>query len=297
MEKQKQAYIYAITAVLIWSTVASAFKITLKYLNFIQMLFYSCIFSTLILFLILLFQNKIKLLKTYSKKEYLSSIILGFLNPCFYYIILFKAYDLLKAQEAQALNYTWSISVAVLSIFILKQKIKLKNIIAIIISFFGVLVISTQGDIIGFNFTNTTGVILALGSTIIWGLFWIYNIKDKRDEVAKLFLNFLFGFIFILIVILLFSDFEVPCKKGLFGAIYIGIFEMGITFVFWLKALKLSKTTAQVSILIYLSPFISLGLINIIVGEKILISTIIGLILIVGGILFQKYEGHKRKVK
>ena len=31
----------------------------------------------------------------------------GFLNPFLYYIILFKAYSLLPAQEALSLNYTW----------------------------------------------------------------------------------------------------------------------------------------------------------------------------------------------
>jgi drug/metabolite transporter (DMT)-like permease len=63
---------------------------------------------------------------------------------------------------------------------------------------------------------------------------------------------------------------------------------MGITFVFWMMALKLSKTTAMISNLIYLSPFISLVLIHFIVGETIFISTITGLILIVSGILLQQ---------
>lgn len=111
-----------------------------------------------------------------------------------------------------------------------------------------------------------------------------------HDEAIKLFLNFSFGFIFILIITLIFSEISILDYKGLLVVAYISFFEMGVIFVIWLKALKLSKTSAQVSILIYISPFISLGLINVIVGEKILISTIVGLILIVGGILFQKYK-------
>jgi drug/metabolite transporter (DMT)-like permease len=64
---------------------------------------------------------------------------------------------------------------------------------------------------------------------------------------------------------------------------------MGITFILWLMALKLSSTTAKVSNLIYLSPFISLILIHFFVGEVILISTVIGLAFIVGGIVLQQY--------
>ena len=289
MEKQESAYIYAIIAVLFWSTVASAFKVTLRYLDFLQLLFFASIASIIVLFLILLIQNKLNLFKEYSTKNYLHSVMLGFLNPFLYYVVLFKAYSLLPAQEAQPLNYTWSIMLVLLSIPLLKQKIGFKSIFAIFISYFGVFIISTRGDILGLTFTNLYGVFLALGSAVIWALFWIYNIKDQRDEVAKLFLNFSFGFIFILITMLLSSRMRIPAISGLAGATYVGLFEMGITFVLWLKALKLSRTTAQVSNLIYLSPFLSLVLIHLVVGEKILLSTIIGLIFIVAGIMLQQY--------
>ena len=290
MVDQKKAYAYAIIVVLIWSTVASAFKISLRYLNYLQLLFYASLISLLILFIILIFQNKLSLLKTYSKKDYLHSALLGLLNPFLYYIVLFKAYSLLPAQQAVSLNYTWAIQIVLLSVPLLKQKIGFKSVLAIIISYAGVLIISTQGDILALRVTNLYGVLLALGSAVIWALFWIYNIKDKRDEVVKLFLNFLFGFIFILIAIVFSKRLIIPKIPGFTSAVYIGLFEMGITFVLWLKALKLSKTTAQVSNLIYLTPFLSLLIINIMIGEKILISTIIGLILIVMGIIMQQYN-------
>ncbi|MCK4756387.1 DMT family transporter [candidate division WOR-3 bacterium] len=290
MVDQKKAYAYAVIVVLIWSTVASAFKISLRYLNYLQLLFYASLISLLILFIILIFQNKLSLLKTYSKKDYLHSAMLGLLNPFLYYIVLFKAYSLLPAQQAVSLNYTWAIQIVLLSVPLLKQKIGFKSVLAIIISYAGVLIISTQGDILALRVTNVYGVLLALGSAVIWALFWIYNIKDKRDEVVKLFLNFLFGFIFILIAIVFSKRLIIPKIPGFTSAVYIGLFEMGITFVLWLKALKLSKTTAQVSNLIYLTPFLSLLIINIMIGEKILISTIIGLILIVMGIIMQQYK-------
>jgi drug/metabolite transporter (DMT)-like permease len=288
MNQQSKAYLYAGATVLLWSTVASAFKVSLKYLDFLQLLFFSSIASTVVLFLILASQNKIGLLKQFSKRDYLHSLALGFLNPFLYYVVLFKAYSLLPAQEAQPLNYTWSIVLVILSIPLLGQKIGAKSVLAIFISYFGVLVISTRGNILGLKFSNPTGVLLALGSAFIWALFWIYNMKDQRDEVAKLFLNFAFGFVFILIAMLLSSRMKIPRTEGLLGAIYVGLFEMGVTFVLWLKALKLSKTTAQVGNLIYLSPFVSLVLIRVVVGETILPSTIVGLVFIVAGIIMQR---------
>ncbi len=289
MVNQRKAYVYAIIVVLIWSTVASAFKISLRYVNFFQLLFFAAATSLVILFIIVLVQHKVHILKECSRGDYLRSALLGFLNPFLYYIVLFRAYSLLSAQRAVALNYTWPIMIVVLSIPLLKQKIGFKGIIAIFISYIGALVISTQGNVLELGFTNLPGVLLALGSAVIWALFWINNVKDKRDEVIKLFLNFAFGFGFIFITGLVTSNIVLPDIRGLGGALYVGVFEMGITFVLWLKALKLSKTTAQVSNLIYIAPFLSLVIINIIVGEKILLSTIIGLIFIITGIIIQQY--------
>ena len=291
MKNQQQAYKYAIAAVLMWSTVASAFKISLRHLDFLQLLFYASIVSIVTLFSILLVQNKLRLLKKFSKKDYFHSALLGFLNPFLYYVVLFKAYSLLPAQEAQPLNYTWPIMLVLLSVPLLNQQIKLKSIIAIVVSFVGVLIISTQGKILNFKFTNPTGALLALCSAVIWALFWIYNIKDELDEVVRLFLNFVFGFFYILIFTIIFSKIIVPNVAGFLGASYVGLFEMGITFIIWSKALKLSETTARVSNLIYFIPFLSLIVIYFVVGEKILFSTIVGLIFIVIGIIMQQYEG------
>ena len=288
MKNQKIAYLYALGTVLLWSTVASAFKISLRYLDIIQLLFYASITSTVTFFIYLLFSKKLNLLKILSRKDYLRSALLGFLNPFLYYVILLKAYSLLPAQQAQPINFIWPITLVLLSIPLLNQKIRPRDILAVVTSFAGVFIISTRGDILGFKFTSPVGVLLALGSTVIWALFWIYNVKDKRDEAVGLFLNFAFGSAFILLSMLLFTKVKIPPLKGALGAVYIGLFEMGVTFLLWLKALKLSKTTAHVANLIYLTPFLSLLVISIAVGEKILLSTVIGLVFIVGGIILQK---------
>lgn len=289
MKPQSKAYIYALTAILFWSTMSSAFKITLQFIDYMQLLLMASLSSLIILFLILLIQGKHSLLKTLQLKDYLSSALMGFLNPFLYYFILFKAYTLLKAQEAGTLNYIWPIVLVLLSIPLLKQKISYKSIFAIVISFLGIIIISTEGHVLSLKFSNPTGVALATGSAIFWALYWILNIKDHRDEGIKLFLNFCFGFVYIFITCVIKGGIELPKSEALMGSVYIGLFEMGITYFLWLKALNLSINTAKVSNLVYLSPFMALVFIHLTVGERILPSTIVGLCFIVGGILLQKY--------
>jgi drug/metabolite transporter (DMT)-like permease len=293
MQRHTQAYVYAAAAVLLWSTVASAFKLTLRYLDVFQMLFYASAVSTALLFAILVAQGKLGLLRTYSRGQYARSAALGLLSPAVYYIILFRAYSLLPAQEAQPLNMVWPLVIVLLSVPFLGQRFGWITIVAMLVSFFGTLVISTHGDVLGLNFTSVEGTVLALGSAFLWAIYWITNAKDERDEVAKLFLGFAFGLVFVAIAVAAFSDFRVPDARGLFGAAWVGVFEMGITFVVWSKALSLARSTAHVSQLIYLDPILSLIFINIFVGETILGSTIVGLMFVVGGILLRELDGRQ----
>jgi hypothetical protein len=83
----------------------------------------------------------------------------------------------------------------------------------------------------------------------------------------------------------------IPGWQAVAGVLYIGIFEMGVAYVFWLKGLQLSVTTAKVSNLLFIAPFISLILINLIVGEPLLWSTLSGLAFITIGIILQKRIG------
>ena len=291
---QRKAYVFAIIAVLIWSTVASAFKLSLRYVDHIQLLFYAALVTVVVLFAVLVLQKKLHLLRDYTWKEYLRSAVMGLVNPFLYYLVLFKAYSLLQAQEAQPLNYTWPIWLVLLSIPFLKQKIKALSVVAILISFCGVVMIATGGRLSGLGFDEPWGILLGLGSAVIWASFWIMNLRDGRDEVAKLFLNFCFGTVYIFIVLVMFSDPIVVSRWGLAGMAYVGLFEMGITFLLWSMALRLSKNTARISNLIYLTPFVSLVIIYFFVGESIYVSTMVGLVLIVEGIVIQRLTDRKK---
>ncbi|MBU1610952.1 MAG: DMT family transporter, partial [Proteobacteria bacterium] len=203
-----------------------------------------------------------------------------------YYLVLFGAYDRLPAQEAQPLNYTWAITLALLSVPLLKQRIARSDFVAAFIAYAGVVVISTHGDLLAMRFSDPLGVGLALGSTVIWALYWIFNTRETRDPVVSLFLNFCFGLPMIALWCAATDGFTLTLP-GALGAVYVGVFEMGITFVTWIMALKYSENTAKVGNLIFLSPFLSLVFIHFLLNEEILPATYVGLVLIVAGLIVQ----------
>jgi drug/metabolite transporter (DMT)-like permease len=289
-KNQTKAYIFALSAVLLWSTVASAFKLSLRYMNATQLLFYASLLSLFFLLGIVTYLKKWYLLRSYSMSTYVKLAILGLLNPFIYYLVLFHAYELLPAQEAQPINYTWALMLSYLSVFILKHRLTLRDIIAGLICYFGVFVISTHGALFSFSFSNPFGVALALCSTILWSLYWLYNTKLHVDPSIGLLINFLAG-VPAIAIYMVWSNTSFNCSLyALLGASYVGLFEMGITFVLWLQAMKYSTNTSKIANLIFISPFLSLLFISLFVGEKILFSTFIGLILIILGLLIQQRD-------
>ena len=294
VKNQKRAYLLALLAILFWSTISSALKITLRYMAFDQMLLWSVLSGIIFLGIINQSGKNALRLKHLTRKDFLSSAIMGFFSPFMYYLILFKAYDLLEAQIAGVLNYTWPIVLVLLSVPMLKQKISYKSLSAISISFLGILLISTRGNFGSFQVLDPLGVSLAVGSAFFWAFYWIFNMRDHREDTGKILLNLIFGFLYMIIYFIVREKEPVfPDIKGIIGSLYIGFFEMSFTYVIWLKALNYSKNVVRVSNLIYLSPFIALFWIQEAVGETIHLFTIAGLVLIVLGIILQQIVQRK----
>jgi drug/metabolite transporter (DMT)-like permease len=288
MDKNRQSYIYAGLAILFWSTVPTAFKISLAAMDILPMLTIASITSAFVLFIIVLAGKKLYLIRSTTRKELLSSAILGLINPFLYYLILLKAYQILPAQVAQPLNMIWPIILVFLSVPILRQKIEKKSYMALFISFIGVYIISSQGKLFETGHADIKGVLLATGSSVFWAFYFILNVKDKRDEGIKLLLNFIFGSAYLILAIIITGKWHIePSLRGLGGSVYIGIFEMGITFFFWLKALQMASTTAKISNLVYLAPFVSLFFVHFILREPVYYTTPVGLIFIISGIIVQ----------
>lgn len=292
---ERKAIIYGLTAVLLWSTVATAFKLTLQQFSPIQMLFVASVVSTCTLIIICAYNRTLPQITSTFLSNPGYFLLLGLINPLGYYLILFKAYDLLPASQAQPLNYSWAITLTLMAALFLGQKIRKQDWIACALGYVGVLIIATKGELLSLQFDSPLGVGLALLSTLLWAGYWILNARNKANPVIVVLLGF--------VVSLPFSgalvwyegfEWQEVTGTGWLSVTYVGLFEMGITFVAWLTALKNTKNTARISNLIFLSPFISLMLLAQIIGETIYISTVIGLIFILLGLAIQQIKlGNK----
>lgn len=290
MKKNTQAILLALVAVLSWSTVATAFKIALTYLTHFEMLLIASITSVLIFTMVLTFQGKWHLVRILSGKQWKELAFQGFLNPAAYYLILFKAYDMLPAQVAQPVNYAWPIVLLILLAIFAKQPIPSKKYIGMVISMSGVVMISLgTGQLSGMK-VPFTGVLLAAISAFFWAGYWMVNNKhkDSIDAIVALFGSFLCGSLYLIISMPIFG-FSIPNLNGLLAGMYVGGFEMAIPFICFGIAMRITSNPALINQLCYLSPFLSLFFIAMVLHEPIVVTTYIGLVLIVTGIVFNEY--------
>ena len=137
---ERQALVCALLAVALWSTVATGFKLGLRELAPLQLLFLGSAISTIVFVLAAARRGWPR-----AGLNVREGILFGAINPGCYYVILFEAYDRLPAQIAQPLNYTWAITLALLAVPVLGQRLTRRTWLGIAVSYLGVVVLLSQG--------------------------------------------------------------------------------------------------------------------------------------------------------
>lgn len=289
MKDSNKAVLYAGLAILSWATVATAFKISLKHLSYFEMLLVASCTALAIFTVVMSLQKKWSLLKDFGAKNWGKFALIGLLNPVAYYLVLFRAYDLLPAQIAQPINYFWPIILLILLSIVTKTSIPKLKYIGMAISLGGVALISLGSGSGVSGGLPIGGLLLALLSAFLWAAYWIVNNKNRHiDGTVTLFLSFLFGSVYLAIAAL-FVGVNFNSISGILSGMYVGAFEMGIPFIFFGLAIRKTNNAALINQMCYLSPFLSLFIIHVFLGEQIYPTTYLGLALIVFGIVFNEY--------
>ena len=293
-KNNKIALLSAGIVLLLWSSVATAFKIALQYLKPFELLVLSAFFSFLALTLVMLFTGRFKKLKTVKKKNRDRLLLAGLLNPVIYYLLLFKAYDMLPAQFAQAVNFTWPLVLAVFAMLLRHERFNILRLFMLIVSFGGALVVVLGGNAFPGGI-SITGVLIAFATTIFWVIYWLITKTVDEDPVISLWIPFAIGTVILCTSAVFVFRPESLGWNAILSAGYVGLFEMSLTFLLWLNALRKTTSTALVSNFIYAVPFLSLLFIKFVLDEPIQPTTLIGLFMIAGGIVGQVFIHRNNK--
>ena len=286
----------AAVAVLSWSTVATAFKVALSYLSVFEMLFIATLTAFCIFVVLMTVDKSWGEIRKLSRKNVALTALMGLLNPVAYYMVLFTSYDYLPAQVAQPLNYFWPIALLILLALFNHQPIPRKKYLGMFVSLAGLAMISLGGKNIS-GTISPIGLGMAFSSAILWAVYWMFNdrLKNTMSESVSLFMCFLFGTIYMLVASI-FVPVHIDSLAALGAGMYVGAFEIGIPFICFGIAIRTTNNPALINQMCYLSPFMSLFFISLVLHEPIQPTTIFGLVLIIAGIIYNQYFATRRQL-
>ena len=253
------------------------------------MLFYSTIFSVFALGALVLWQRKTVSLKDYKLRDFANLCWLGFLGAFLYYVLLYGAFARTSAAEGFLLAYTWPILISLLAVPLLGERFTPTRLIAIVISFSGVVAIVTQGRMVELRVENLAGNLLALCGALVFALFSIQGKRANYNVTVAAFVYFCAALICSAAAIIFSGGLALPSTAVWGWLIYNGLLVNGLSYVFWFKAFEHGDTFI-VSNLLYLTPAISLLFVLLLLDEPVHASAVSGLVLIIAGILFQSRQ-------
>ncbi len=290
----KKSYVFAVLAVLLWSTMAPATKYMLGDMPAMLVLAVSSMFATLFLFIVNLFTGKIKRAKEYSGKQYGLMAGLGFMGLFMYSSLYYHGLEVLTSHEACILNYLWPVMIMIFSAVILKEKIDALKVIAMLCAFLGVVVLSWGTPV--HSVSAVTGIIACIVAAVFYGLFSVLNKKFDFDQNIAMMVMWGVTSVCAFIYCAIAGNWAPMELKQWLGMIWIGVAADALGYLLWALALKhAGNETSSVSVIAYMTPFLSLVASAVFLKENIGFTAVIALVLIIGGIMLATVRNIVKK--
>lgn len=282
----KKPYLYAFTAIAFWSTTATVSKLLLHSFTTIQMLAGCSAVAAVFLFAVNLFAGKLMILKTYRLRDYLITAGVGLLGTFFYNMFLVFGIDKMLASQAMIVNYLWPMMAVLAGCILLKEKMTVRKAVAVGMSFLGVVLVTSNGQLSGFTGGNLLGAFFCVLAAISYGLFVVLNKRLSYEASVSMMLYYVVSAV-IAVACMLVSG-NLPELGGVqsLGLLWIGLGDYAIAYVSWALAMKAGQT-AKIANLAYITPFLSLVVAHFVLGDPITLWSIGGLAVIVAGIFLQ----------
>jgi drug/metabolite transporter (DMT)-like permease len=287
MKKSRLDNPYLLMSILLvlWGSFAAVSKMALTMLDYYQVQFYMFGSAVVIFTVMFSLNGRIKSLFTLRPKEMAKLLLYGLPNYL-YYLFYILSLGLIPVIEASMLNYMFPIFIVLLSVPMFGESLTLAKGFSILLGFIGMMAIVSNGDITAIRLTNLGGDLLALGAALSWALFSGLGRKNKVDQDLSIYVFTLSAFAFSSIGLVGFSTFTVPNITSLGWAVCLGISNIVLGSFLWIRGLK-SSSSSLIASLSYLTPFVTLLFIIVMLGERLSVPQTVGFLIISAGIVIQ----------
>lgn len=280
----KKQYWLATYTIFCWGTLPAVTKLTLSDISNMQVLFISSLIAAACLYTYLFCSGRIRMFRSLTHSDLWQLIGLGFLGNFLYSAFYYAGVRRLSAADACSINYLWPIMAAICAAVVLHERIKATEWLAILLSFSGVVLISTRGK--GLVLEDVRGVLLCIAGAVCYGIFNVLNKKKGLDQILCTAVYFTVT-AFCSLPFLLATDGITPMSGNAWaGMLWLGLFIDALETFAWGRALQLFEV-GILSNFAYLTPVVAALFSYVILGEPIAAYSVIGMLLVLGGSLLQ----------
>lgn len=285
---------YALACVLIWSFILIVSRLGQAGMDSFQFLFWSNLISAISVVIVALGSDyKVSKLFILPRNTIKKVFILGFLD-CLFYLLLYYGYSIENGIAVLVIQYSWPLIIILLSVVLLKEKLAGRQIVGIIIGFIAVIITFTKGQITQLHVENPTALLLVFSGAFCFALMSVFSRQYSIDPYISTVWLFIFSTLTSLVLLLLFSEVQLPSKAAFWPTLINGILINGVSYILWFKAMNTGHS-AKIASVVFLSPVLSVLWLVLILSDPFEIAYIIGVLLvIISGVLCVGIKGKVR---
>ena len=279
------AYLFLLLNTALWGFAAPIIKYSLQFTTPVLFLFYRfCIATLIFLPVYLLYKNR-----TSKKTNYPLVIFLSLLGVPLTLLPLFYGLELTSSIEGSILEATSPLFIIIGGLFLLKENVKPKEWLGFLVAISGTILLTLDPLINGgsrLRDISIKGNLLILLSNLIWTIFLLLAKKYKANTTEITFFSFLVSIPFFLALSLYTGSLSLN-PQALPGILYMAI--PGSIIAFWAYQEGQKRIEAsEAAVFSYLRPLFAIPLALLWLKEPITPITIVGFILILGGVFFSE---------
>ncbi|MFA6923311.1 MAG: DMT family transporter [Bacteroidales bacterium] len=281
-------YIVAILPMFFWGMSFIWFKIANKYYPPITIVFLRLLISSVIMLVVLIPLGKIQKIKSVDVKLL---FIVAMCEPFCYFIGESFGLSLIPASMASIIISTIPVFTPVVAFFMLKEKVTLTNIIGIIISFLGILVMVLKKN---FSFSASPIGVCLLLFAVLSALFYTVFVKKLSVKYSSFtiitYQNIIGMFLFMPIFLIFDFNKFIQVKLNtelLISLLLLSVFASSlafIMFIFIIKRIGVSKANVYTNLV----PVFTVVFSHFILSEEITAGKIAGMLLILVGLIISQ---------
>jgi len=228
--------------------------------------------------------------------------LLGFLGIAYHQWLQSTGLQTAQASTTAWIVATTPIFMALLGWLVLHERLRLIQIGGIALATFGVLVVVSGGNLgaLGLDQTGMPGNLYILASAPNWAIFSVLSRRGLRQHPPARMMFYVMGFGWLISSVMFFSgpglaEVGQLTLSGWEGIAFLGIACSGLAYVFWYDGLQ-AIPASQIGAYLYLEPLVAVLVAGIILGEPILLASLLGGAGILMGVYFVERPGKQQAV-